>query len=48
MRLLYFLQTVNFNEKLKQNYIWQNLHKREGERNMKEINKVYDDFIGNY
>ena len=34
MYLLYFLLTENLNEKLNQNYIWQILHKREGERNM--------------
>ena len=34
MHSLYFLVTWNFNEKLDRNYIWQNLHKHEGERNM--------------
>ena len=36
MYSLYFLFTGQFNEKLKRNYIWQNLHKQEGERNMNE------------
>ena len=38
MHSLYFLLTKNFNEKLNQNYKPQNLHKHEGERNIKERN----------
>ena len=34
MYSLYFLFPETFNEKLNRKYIWKNLHKHEGERNM--------------